>query len=117
MSIRPFIKGNQLLAQLTAHKLSLLYTLAPASVDINNVQTSSPLKPLGQSKPNLMWSLTWEGGTIVYINGPGHMAKMAANAHIMMKAFKNLLLQNQKSYDLETKMACSIRNSSSTKFI
>ena len=33
---------------------------------------TSPLKPLGQSKPN-----SWEGGTKVYINGSGHMTKMA----------------------------------------
>ena len=42
----------------------------------------------------------WEGGTNVYINGPGHMTKMAATL-IYGKTFKNLL-QNQKSYDLET---------------
>ena len=36
----------------------------------------------------------------VYINGPGHMTKMA----VMPIYGKNLnnLLQNQKSYDLET---------------
>ena len=33
----------------------------------------------------------------VYINGPGHMTKMAARS----KIFKNLLLQNQKAYDFE----------------
>ena len=33
----------------------------------------------------------WEGGTKVYINGPGHMTKMAA----MVKTFKNLLLRNR----------------------
>ena len=43
----------------------------------------------------------WEGGTKVYINGLGHMTKMAAMP-IMVKTFKNLLLQNRKSYDLET---------------
>ena len=43
----------------------------------------------------------WEGGTKVYINGPGHMTKMAAMP-IYGKTLKNLLLQNQKSYDLET---------------
>ena len=42
----------------------------------------------------------WEGGTKVYINGPGHMTKMAAMP-IYGKNLKNLL-QNQKSYDLET---------------
>ena len=37
----------------------LIVYLALASivvVVVNNVQTSSPLKPLGQSKPNFMWS-------------------------------------------------------------
>ena len=43
----------------------------------------------------------WEGGTKVYINGPGHMTKMAAMP-IYGKNLKNLLLQNQKSYNLET---------------
>ena len=37
----------------------------------------------------------------VYINGQGHMTKMAARA-INSKFFKNLLLQNQKAYDFET---------------
>ena len=30
----------------------------PSSV-VHNAQTSSSLKPLGQSKPNFMWSLLW----------------------------------------------------------
>ena len=42
----------------------------------------------------------WEGGTKVYINGPGHMTKMAAMP-ISGKNLKNLL-QNHKSYDLKT---------------
>ena len=37
----------------------------------------------------------------VYINGKGHMTKMAARA-INSKTFKNLLLKNQKTYDFET---------------
>ena len=41
-------------------------------------QTSSPLKPLGQSKPKFNVEPPWEEGTKVYINGPGHMTKMAA---------------------------------------
>ena len=49
-----------------------------------------------------------------YINGPGHMTKMAAMP-IYGKNLKNLL-QNQKSYDLY-KFACIIGDSSSTKFI
>ena len=37
----------------------------------------------------------------VFINGQGHMTKMAAMP-IYGKTFKILLLSNQKSYDLET---------------
>ena len=37
----------------------------------------------------------------VYINGQGHMTKMAAMA-INSKKFKNPLLQNQKAYNFET---------------
>ena len=36
----------------------------------------------------------------VYINGYGHMTKMAAKA--INSIFLNLLLQNQKAYDFET---------------
>ena len=35
----------------------------------------------------------------VYINGQGHMTKMAAMA---INSKKNLLLQNQKAYNFET---------------
>ena len=49
----------------------------PSVVVRPHFQTSSPLKPLGQSKPNFIFP-PWEGGTKVYINGPGHMTKMAA---------------------------------------
>ena len=39
----------------------------------------------------------------VYINGQGHMTKMAAMAiNSKKKKKKNLLLQNQKAYDFET---------------
>ena len=65
-------------------------------LSVNNVQTSS-LKPLGQSKTNFIWSLLGKGEK-VYINGQGHMAKMAATP-----IYGKNLLQNQKSYhDLET---------------
>ena len=40
-----------------------------------------PLKPLGKSKPNCMWRLLGkEGGMKGYINGQGHMTKIAAMA-------------------------------------
>ena len=48
-------------------------------VYFHNNETSSPLKPHGQSNPNFILN-TWEGGKKVYINGQGHMTKMAAMA-------------------------------------
>ena len=51
--------------------------IRPSSVR-SHFQTSSPFKPLGQSKPNIMWSFLGKGGKKVCINGPGHMTKMAA---------------------------------------
>ena len=49
----------------------------------------------------------WEGGKKVYINGQGHMTKMAAMA-INDNTFKNLLLQNQKANDFETWCEASV---------
>ena len=42
----------------------------------------------------------WEGGMKICINGPGHITKMVATP--ICGTFKILLLQNPKSYDLET---------------
>ena len=49
----------------------------------------------------------WEGGKKVYINGQGHMTKMAAMA-INRKNLKNLLLQNHKANDFETWCEASV---------
>ena len=65
-------------------------------------QKSSSLKPLGQSKPNFMWSFLGKGGTKVYINRPGRMTKVAAMPIYGKNLKKNLLLKNQKAEDLET---------------
>ena len=46
----------------------------------HNIQTSSSLKPLGQSKPNFKRIICRKGVINVYINNPGHMTKMAAIA-------------------------------------
>ena len=49
-----------------------------------------------------------EGETNVYVNGPGLMTKMTAmSCQYRVKTFKDLL-QNQKSYDLETLHAASL---------
>ena len=69
----------------------LIVHLAPASVVIvvvNNVQTSSPLKP-HTNQSQILCGAPWEGGKKVYINGPCHMTKMAAMP-IYGKTFKNL---------------------------
>ena len=41
----------------------LSHALASANIVVvlHNVQTSSPLKPLGQSNPNFIWSLLGKG--------------------------------------------------------
>ena len=61
----------------------------PCSVVVvgHNVQRSSPLKPLSQSKPNFMWSLLGMGGggeTKVCINGTGHITKMSDGHHMIV---------------------------------
>ena len=53
----------------------------------------------------------WDRGMKVYLNGPGHITKMAAMP-IYDKTLKNLLLKNQKSFDLETSHAVSITDDS-----
>ena len=60
-------------------------------------KTTLPIKANSQAKPPR------EGGNKVYINGQGHIALDGWPPHrYMVKTFKNRLLQNQKSYDLET---------------
>ena len=58
--------------------------------NIFSSETAWPIKPKFYVEP------PWEGGMKVYINGLGHMT------YFMVKTLKYLLLQNQKSYDLET---------------
>ena len=67
----------------------------PASVrpftfsNVFSSETAWPIKAKFYVEPH------WEGRTKVYINGPGHMTKMAATP-IYGKPFKNLLLQNRQ---------------------
>ena len=69
---------------------------------ISNVfsETAWPIKAKFYMEP------PWEGETKVYINGPGHMTKMATMP-IYGKDLKKLL-QNQMSYDLETWHVASV---------
>ena len=49
----------------------------PSLSSVRIVQTSSPLKPPWPIIAKFYVEPCWEGGTKVYINGPGHMTKMA----------------------------------------
>ena len=69
-------------------------------------QSSSYLKPLGQSKPNFMWRLLVKGKESLYTLSRSH-DQDGCHAHTCQK-LSNLLLQNQKSYDLKTWHAVSI---------
>ena len=64
---------------------------------ISNVFSSETAWP---TKSKFYVAAPWQGGKKVYINGPGHMTKMAAMP-IYGKNLKSLL-QNEKSNDLET---------------
>ena len=66
---------------------------------ISNVFYSETAWPI---KAKLYVQPPWEGGTKVYINSPGHITNIAAMPVYGKKLKKKLLLQNQKSYDLET---------------
>ena len=93
--------SQRLIGKLIGYPSSGVRRRRPSSVR-SQFQTSSSLKPLGKSKPNLMWSLLGkERRKFIFINRPGHMTKMAAMP-IYGKNLKNLLFQNQKAYDLET---------------
>ena len=63
-------------------------------------KTTKPIKAKFRAEP------PWERGTKVYINGSGHMTKMAFIPKYG-KIFQNLFLQNRKSCELETWHAIS----------
>ena len=69
--------------------MSLQYTLALASVVVVVGQQCSNVfsETAGPIKNKFYVESPWKGGTKVHINGPGHMAKMAAMP-IMVKTFK-----------------------------
>ena len=64
----------------------------------SNIISSETTGPI---KAKFHMELPWDGGMKVYLNGPGHMTKMAVMP-IYSKNLKNLLLRNQKAYDFET---------------
>ena len=77
MFVRSFVRWHRMAVDVAvfsspepkAHRLAYRIPMDPASVvrrrrrpsDRSHFQTSSPLKPLGQSKPNFMWSLLGKG--------------------------------------------------------
>ena len=75
----PMLRRRCLYLSCQAHKVSLKYTNAPASLSVTSLfsvvrrqQCSAwPIKAKFHVEPPL------EGGTKVYINGLGHMTKMA----------------------------------------
>ena len=77
-------------------RLSSVVVVRPSTIsNVFSSKTAWPIKAKFYAEP------PWQGGKKIYINSPGQMTKMAASLYIV-KIFKNLLLQNQKSYDLET---------------
>ena len=81
---------------------SVLFVFRRRPFTISNIffsETNWPIKVKFYVEPS------WEGGTKVCINGLGHMTKMAMP--IYGKNLKKLLLQNQRSYELETWHAIS----------
>ena len=66
-------------ARCVGYTWSLSTAISYIHVHNHYFQTSSSLKLLGQSNQNFIWSLLGKGGGAkVYINGLGHMTKMAA---------------------------------------
>ena len=46
---------------------------------VHHLSRFTIFRMFGKSMPNFMWIIhSWEGGTKVYMNCPGHMTKMAA---------------------------------------
>ena len=84
----------------------------PPSSVVHILQTSSPQKPLGQSKSNFIWG----GETKVCWHCPGHMTKMVAMS-IYGKNLKNLLPCLEPKSQWPRNLVCSIGCSSTTKFV
>ena len=67
----------------------------PPFSNVFSSETAWPIKAKFYVEP------TWEGGTKVYINGPGHMTKMAAMP-IYGKNLRKSSSPEPEAYDLET---------------
>ena len=73
----------------------------------DHFQSSSSLNLLTKIKAKFHVEPHWKGGNKVYINGPGHMTKMAAMSIYDKKNFRKFLFQNRKSYDFKIWHAAS----------
>ena len=89
------------LAHLSKRLTGELIVYRHASIVHQLFQTTSPQKPLGQLKPNFLWSLHWSEKqqflrmvTVTWPRWPP--------CPYMVKTFKNLLLQNRTTDDLES---------------
>ena len=80
---------------------SLSLLLLSSSSSLSTIFKRLPSETAWPMKAKFYVEPPSEGGTKVYINGPGHMTKIAGMP-IYGKNLKKILLQNQKSYDLET---------------
>ena len=104
------------LGELIGYPWSGIRRHCPSSVrclsTISNVFSSDTAWPI---RAKFYMEPPWKGGTNVYINGPGHITKMAA----MSIYGKNLKKSSSPEPDVlwSWNLACSIGDSSSTKFI
>ena len=69
----------------------------PHTLNIFSSETAWPIKVKFHMEP------PWDRGTRVCSNGPGHMTKMTATPIYSKNLKKNILLQNQKADDLESR--------------
>ena len=92
--------SRRLIGELIGYPWIRRQSVRPSSVrpftfsNVFSAKTAWPIKAKFYVEP------PWEGGTKVYINGPGHMTKMAATP--IYGEFKNLLLQNRQADFHET---------------
>ena len=83
-------------ASVRPSSLSIVVVRRPFTFsNVFSSETAWPIKAKFYVEPS------WEGGTKVCINGPGHMTKMATMP-IYGKNLKNLLLQNRRADFHET---------------
>ena len=92
--------GYVLLAHLSRRLMGVLNSIPVTPVSVRqHFQTFSALKPLGQLNSNFIWRLLRMRERNFFKWSWSH-GQDGRHAHIWLKPFKNLLLQNQKVDDL-----------------